>query len=144
MTDRFVIDCDQKPSCGHNWVVLKHEKGGSWEWNPNIKLFVSERQKTKDGIYLGDLSEELKELKDYKVINANVLNFLLKRKYLIPETCKGPTILFWGTFFGFGDDLQCVRGMHWGGSDWIEDYLFLCRKMRLGDDYRIALADNPN
>lgn len=120
-----VIDCDADPFVPDGWKVVEHIKGGQFEWNPtSVKLYLSESQKSGKSVNGNKLR---KELEGQKVLNANVLCYLLYYRD-IPDEWKGKKILFWGTIYrGAGGlyvlCLYCRRGewtwgYYWLGSRW--------------------------
>jgi len=58
-----------------------------------------------------------KKLSDKPVLNANVLNYLLKHPNLIPEDWKDEYTLFFGTVYNFGGRLF-VLSLYWTGGVW--------------------------
>ena len=111
-----VINCDADPFVPGGWTVKTHEKGGFFKWDAsNIRLYLSKTQQG-DGQILGH--KLCKELEQESVLNANVLDFLLKHTDLIPEEWKGEDVLFWGTiYFDSGGGLY-VRCLYWYGGRW--------------------------
>ena len=78
-----VIDLDAAPFIPDGWKVEKHQKGGSFKWDPKkVSLYLSKQQKEGSSINGKDLQ---KKLGDEPVLNANVLDYLLANKHLIPE-----------------------------------------------------------
>ncbi len=77
-----VIDCDADPLVPQNWQVLEHQKGGLVRWSDlSISLYLDRgEQKQNERIQ----SYLRRALKDQKVLNANVLDFLLEHPELIP------------------------------------------------------------
>jgi hypothetical protein len=118
-----VIDCDVAPNLPNkSWEVEEHKKGGLWKWDEkDVILHLSETQKRGETIGGNDLR---KELENERVLNANVLDYLLGHPELIPETWKkdekGNTryVFFWGTIYRDpGGDLG-VRCLDWRGDSW--------------------------
>lgn len=117
-----LIDCDADPYLPSDRSVEEHRKGGQWKWNPaKVKLWlVKEQQK---GAVEGNKLRE--ELKNKPVLNANVLDYLLKNPHLIPEEWKSKFVFFWGTIYrGRGGDLY-VRYLYWRGAWWDWHYRWL-------------------
>jgi len=59
-----------------------------------------------------------KELAKKRVVNANVLDYLLANPHLIPEEWKGKAVFFWGTIYRDRGDYLCVHCLLWGGVGW--------------------------
>ena len=78
-------------------------------------------------------TELREELKGKPVLNANVLDYLLKHPELIPEEWKGKAVFFWGTIYRDSRGNLCVRCLYWDGSRWYWSHNWL-------DDF--WLADN--
>lgn len=126
---KHVIDCDADPMCPYEeWKVEEHRKGGQFTWNPEaVKLHLSANQMNGEQIEGNKLR---KELAKEPVLNANVLDYLIRHPHLIPEEWKvdenGNTryIYFWGTIYRDADGSLCVRCLyfesgHWNwGYDW--------------------------
>ena len=132
-----VIDLDADPFVPNNWKVEKHDKGGSFKWDPaQVQFYLSEPQRKEKSIEGNKLR---KELDGKPVFNANLLDYLLAHPNLIPEDWKqdekGRTryIFFWGTIYRVSGGRLIVRYLcwldgrwywvsHWLGSDWNVSY----------------------
>ncbi len=64
-------------------------------------------------------------MKGKKVLNANVLEYLLKNPRAIPEEWKGKYVFFWGTIYRRSDGRLYVRCLVWDGSQWYWSYYWL-------------------
>lgn len=107
-----------------HWTVEEHKKGGKIDWNPeDMELYIPENQR-KVYITGHDLRKELGD----NVMNANVLDFLLKNTELIPKSWKkNPKgniqfIYFWGTIYRDSDDGLYVRCLYFDVGRWQADY----------------------
>jgi len=119
-TAQHLIDCDADPFVPSGWTVESHRKGGQFAFDhAKIKLYLSPNQRNGKIINGNKLR---KELANEPVLNANVLDYLLKNPNLIPEQRKkdesGNTlyIFFWGTIYRYSNDDLCVRFMFYSGS----------------------------
>jgi hypothetical protein len=111
-----IIDCDADPLIPNGWKIEEHQKGGVWQWDVNkLSLYLSKLQKNGNTINGNDLR---KELKNKSVLNANVLDYLLKHPELIPEEWKDKVVFFWGTIYRGSDGRLCVRDLRWRGGCW--------------------------
>lgn len=117
-----VIDCDTYPFVPNGWTVVSHKKGGQIAFNPaKIKLHLSTNQQNGKLIEGNKLR---KELANEPVLNANVLDYLLKNPRLIPEEWKkdasGNTryIFFWGTIYRYSYGNLFVRYLCWLNGSW--------------------------
>ncbi|MEK7630019.1 MAG: hypothetical protein AAB432_01375 [Patescibacteria group bacterium] len=111
-----VIDCDANPFVPDGWKVEEHQKGGQFKWDPKaIELYLSKPQRKGKTINGNDLREELK---NKSVLNANVLDYLLKNSHLIPEEWKGKLVFFWGTIYRASVGRLRVRYLRWGVGGW--------------------------
>lgn len=127
-----LIDLDADPFIPNGWKVKEHKKGGLFKFDPaNISLYLSKKQ--KNGIVSGN--DLHKELANKPTLNANVLDYLLAHKELIPEEWKGKAIFFWGTIYRDSNGYLCVRCLGWDGSQWYWKYRWI------GDDFR---SSNPS
>jgi len=120
-TVEHFIDCDADPFVPSGWTVESHKKGGQFAFNPaKVNLHLSPNQQGGEHIEGNKLH---KKLANEPVLNANVLDFLLKNPTLIPEEWKRDAsgniryIFFWGTIY-HSDGGLCVRYLHWGGGSW--------------------------
>lgn len=124
-----VIDCDADPMIPDGWKLEEHQKSGQLKWDPTkVHLFLSGPQQKSEMIGGYKLREELK---GKPVLNACVLDYLLKNQHLIPEDWKqddkGRTryIFFWGTIFrDSGGDLG-VKYLCWSGGQWSWSFCWL-------------------
>ncbi len=131
-----LINCDTDPFIPNGWSVEEHPKGGVWKWNPTkVSLYLDDNQKT--GKYIGG-NNLRKRLAGKSVLNANVLDYLLKNPHLIPEEWKGKCIFFWGTVYRYSDVNLCVRYLCWGGGGWYWFYCWL--GINWSDDYPAAVS----
>lgn len=118
-----IIDCDTDPFVPKGWTVESHTKGGQLVFDPvKVKLYLSPNQQS--GHYI-EGNKLRKELANEPVLNANVLDYLLKNPYLIPEEWKwdeqGNTryIFFWGTIYRNSRGSLYVRDLCWNDGSWI-------------------------
>ncbi|MFH1170224.1 MAG: hypothetical protein V1704_01550 [Candidatus Vogelbacteria bacterium] len=118
-----MIDCDADPFLPEGWKVEEHKKGGIIKWTESlITLYLADGQKC-DKWMKGDVLREV--FKGQKVLNANVLDFLLKHPELIPEEWKCKTVFFWGTIYRDSVGRLCVRFLCWSGDRWDWRYRWL-------------------
>lgn len=131
-----VINCDADPFTPSGWTVESHTKGGQFVFDPaKIKLYLSPNQQdSEQDSEVIEGNKLRKELANELVLNANVLDYLLKNPQLIPEDWKkdekGNTrfIFFWGTIYrGSSGGLcgLCVRCLCFSGGRWHWDYDWL-------------------
>lgn len=110
------VDCDADPFTPKEWTVKEHQKMGKIKFDPSeIILHLSKLQEKGNSI-TGE--KMLKELKGKKVLNANVLDFLLKNPHLIPDEWKHVAIFFWGTIYINSHDIPFVRFLRWYNTEW--------------------------
>lgn len=121
--DQDLIDLDADPFVPGTWKVKKHQKGGQLVWSPEkVKLYLSSHQKGEKYIEGNKLR---KELECERVMNANLLDYLLKHQELIPEEWKGQTVFFWGTIYRDLYDNLYVRGLYFDDGRWYWRYGWL-------------------
>lgn len=124
------IDLGADPFLSDDWSVEEHQKGKVAKLErkgddlyldgKKIEFWLSSEQKR--GVITGNILRA--KLKGKSVLNANLLNHLLKHPHLIPETWKkdenGNTryIFFWGTVYRRADGVLCVRCLCWRGVGW--------------------------
>lgn len=113
---QHLIDCDAAPFLPNCWEVVEHKQCGQFEWSPmRVKLYLAKSQKPGK---LVDVNRLRQELEGQKVLNANVLDYLLKNPVLIPDEWKGKAIFFWGTIYRSYGALY-VRYLYWDESQWV-------------------------
>lgn len=137
--DRMLVDLDAGPFVPDGWSVDVHRKGGQIEFDPaKIVLYLSMQQKGDVRIEGHKLREELKA---QPVYNANLLDWLLRKKnqHLISKNWKGKTTFFWGTIYRCPGGNLCVRCLHWDGGKWYWSYLLLDDDW-LSDDSAVVSA----
>ena len=132
---QHLIDCDAAPFQPNGWSMEKHVKAGQFEWNPTrVKLYLAKSQKPGK---LVEGNKLRKELEGQMVLNANVLDYLLKNPELIPDEWKGKAVFFWGTIYRDSRGDLYVRCLYWDGSRWHWNYRWLDRSFN--DDYPAAV-----
>ncbi|GEM_PF-659694 len=121
-----IIDLDSDPFIPNGLKLESHQKHGQFKWDPKkIKLYLSDNQRNDKTIRGHNLR---KELEKQKVLNANLLDFLLKNPRLIPKNWKvgenGKTryIFFWGTIYRDSSDSLYVRCLLWNVGEWRWSY----------------------
>ncbi|KKP92066.1 MAG: hypothetical protein UR94_C0006G0025 [Parcubacteria group bacterium GW2011_GWA2_36_10] len=126
---QHLIDCDADPLCPEGWEVVEHRKHGQLEWNPaKIRLYLSKQQTGGMGIEDNELRKELEVL---PVMNANVLDYLLKHPELVPD--EWDIAFLWGTIYRdlISGELcvRCLcrhpRGLCWSYR-WLSDGFYDC------------------
>lgn len=107
-SDDNVIDCDVAPYIPENMARCEHIRTGLFRWNPdkiglvvlnaqeNLERFPDFNNVGRYKLYL-NVKKLLSELNNIKIVNANVLDYLLKNQHLIPDSWKGKVVRFWGT-----------------------------------------------
>lgn len=126
---QHLINCDADPFIPNGFTVESHKKRGQLAFDSTkIKLHLSSNQQGGKCI---DGNKLRKELTNEPVLNANVLDFLLKNPRLIPEEWKKDAsdntryIFFWGTIYrSSGGDLfvrflYCHDGSWHCNHDWL-------------------------
>ena len=132
------IDITKQPYTPNGWTVESHDV--------SIKTFDPKKielvNEVKDGETAITGTEYRARLEGKPVLNANVLDYLLKNLHLIPEDWKGKAIFFWGTIYRYSDGDLCVRYLCWDGSGWGWNYRWLGN--RWSSDDPAALASTKN
>jgi hypothetical protein len=105
--------------------ILSHRSmDGVWVFNPQeVVLWTSKNQCRTGGIRGTRLRGELR---GKRVLNANVLDFLLAHQELIPKEWRGKSIYFWGTIYVDSRGNSVVRCMYYHSSgqwDWYTNNL---------------------
>lgn len=122
MVPEHQIDCDAAPFIPDGWKVEEHQKGGAFKWDAaQVQFHLDPGQ--QDGKYIEGNKLRL-QLTGKPVLNANVLDYLLKNPQLIPDDWKkdekGNTryIFFWGTIYCSSGGSLYVRCLYWHGGRW--------------------------
>ncbi len=126
---QHIIDCDTDPDppdrlYDGGWVVAEHQKRGLWMWNSSVIDLYFAYSKCAGRIVPGH--EVRIKLGTKSVLNANVLDYLLKNQQLLPQDLKKDkegrvlNIFFWGTVYRRSDALKpyYVRYLYWNGEMW--------------------------
>ncbi len=133
-------DCDADPFVPIGWKVEEHQRGGAFKWDAlqeQVQLHLDKDQQNGKHIEGNKLREQLA---GKPVLNANVLDYLLKNLRLIPDDWKkdhrGYThnIFFWGTIYRHSCGSLYVRYLFWSSGRWSWD------ARTLNDDW---YGDNP-
>jgi hypothetical protein len=113
-----IIDTDATPFIPQGLLVEKHIGYGLWSWNSDlIEYFLSKEQ--EESFQNGNrLRKVIESLRNKKLLNANILDYLLTNSGLIPESWKDKNIFFWGTIYGDDAGDFCVRYLYWSDSKW--------------------------
>ena len=120
-----LINLDADPFIPDGWYVEEHQKGGQFKWDASkVRLYLSEPQKRGRSIEGNKLRNTLKH---QLVLNANVLDYLLKHPHLIPEEWNSKYVFFWGTIYRDSDGYLDVRHLYWYGGRWDWDDCWLGR-----------------
>lgn len=113
---KYIIDCNAAPDTPFDWEVVEHKNGGQLEWpTEKIELWISEEQIVSpiEGNKLR------KKLEGQKVMNACVLDFLLKNPELIPDEWKRKVVFFWGTIYRDQESFLHARCIYWKDDKWV-------------------------
>jgi len=117
-----LIDTTKQPSIINDLTIESHDTSQGQIDPIEIGLYLDEIQ--KDGKYIE--GNKLREkLKSQPVLNACVLNYLLKNPDLIPDDWKGKYVYFWGTIYRSSAGRLYVRYLFWNGVRWNENYSWL-------------------
>lgn len=124
-----IIDLGARPHCPSGWRIERHRSGGAVRLErqngdlyldgKKIGFYISENQRKRKGITGQHLRDELRS---QPVLNANVLDYLEKHPYLVPETWKKDpgsnrfSVFFWGTEYRDVGDFLCIRHIRYGTS----------------------------
>lgn len=118
-----IIDCGVNPVVPIGQTLEEHDTSEPFVFDPSkITFYIDEAQRNSGGIE-GNLLRN--KLADKRVLNANVLDFLLLNPELIPEEWKtddaGRTrfIYFWGTRYTRYSS-ECIRCLYWNGHTWFD------------------------
>lgn len=93
------INSRKKPLIPKGWKIVKHVKIKSFYWNRKSAVLHREKEQKK-GLYVSHkvIVRRLKRRRKI-LLNATVLDFLMKHKNRIPQSWEGKTIDFPGTVY---------------------------------------------
>ena len=122
-----IVNSDAKPFTREGWSVDEHRKSGQIDLSTiALDLWLAEGQKSRyiEGHRLHML------LNNEAVLNATVLDHLLKHPELIPEEWYGQDkfVFFWGTIYRSPSGrlfVRCLTGLNgkWSSvPDWLGNY----------------------
>lgn len=112
---KHIINCADPPFVPNGYVLEKHQPGSEQYEFDAVKVFLFQSEKQKSEILTGE--ELLQELDNIPVLNANVLDYLLVHKELIPESWKDKRIYFLGTIYLL-NGARVVRYLYWNKFQW--------------------------
>lgn len=119
---QHIIDCSADPAdvYSEDFKITKHVATGKFRWDPSrINLYRPVSKPLNDEDRLPEFKQVLLETSAMPVCNANILDFLLERQNLIPETWKEYRIFFLGTGYRYykrgNVDYRCLQ---WQGVNW--------------------------
>lgn len=120
-----VIDCDIGPVFvpPQGTVVVEHQRRGKVQWDPaQMTPFVFDRTRGK----LDSGAAMHKRLVGRLAPNANILDYLLAHKDLIPEDWKNKIVFFGGTIYRDAERTLFARCLTWHEQyGWGDTWLFL-------------------
>lgn len=128
LANEHVIDLNAAPFVPPWATVDKHQTGGFFTWDPKqVELYLSPNQREEenhDSVLGFGLHCEIAEM---PIFNANLLDYLLAHKDIIPEEWKRDEqgriryICFWGTIYRHnyrGRSYPYVRCLYWSTNKW--------------------------
>jgi hypothetical protein len=127
--EKFTVDCSADPLILKPCKVRNHDKGSS-ETKLSFKTIGLLLAGDQHNALAEKVYERLKK-KKVRLLNANVLDFLLKNQVLIPDSCKELTIVFWGTIYEYENGELFVRTLSWIPAD----KNWACRSVSLRHNY---------
>ena len=114
VSSNHIIDCSAPPFVPDGWKVVKHDTTRERiHWNPRrVELYLTPSQKADAAAEARIVFAELNPL---PVLNANILDYLLKRQELIPKEWRDEDreVFFWGTVYRDHQGFECVRSLIW-------------------------------
>lgn len=125
MLSKHTIDCNAGAFIpDHSFEVHEHQKGDQIEFDA-LKIELYKNSRDIKGFRLQ------KKLKGRKVLNANVLDYLMANPEVIPEDWKKDKegnpieVCFFGTIYRRSDGELCIRYLSWGIDKWSWGVKFL-------------------
>jgi hypothetical protein len=124
----LIVDLSAQPYLPKGWRGIKeHRNRSEIIWHPSkVRLHLSQRQLPNSARSISG-EQLLLELKKLPIYNANLLDFFLQHKNIIPEDWKDKKIFFWGTIYKRPDGYLCVRCLDWRNGNWEWNHFWLGR-----------------
>lgn len=120
-----ILNFDVDPFIPNGWEIrpedqIRSRVTGRFEFNPSkIELHLEPSQKSGN-VIRGHRLKDL--LEGQPVLPAHVLDHWLEHPELIPDSCKGKVVFFWGTIYRYAGGRLCVRYLDWNGVWWDWNY----------------------
>ncbi|MEK7105931.1 MAG: hypothetical protein AAB895_01060, partial [Patescibacteria group bacterium] len=109
------IDCDEAPHVPYDLTIEDHQKCGVIKFSfSKVKRYLSNKQK-EGTISFKNLRQELS---GKKILNANVLDYLLANQERIPADWREGRIFFLGTTYRDSSGGRFVDYIYWGTHGW--------------------------
>jgi hypothetical protein len=124
--DGTTVNLNADPLIPEGLSVKEHWRGGRLAFDPDqTDLYLSDEQGVEEGGVAGTQLRE--ELKDQRVFNANLLDWLLlpENQRLIPEEWKDKKVFFWGTIYCEDGEYLVVRYLCCRKGIWHSDERYL-------------------
>ena len=135
-----IIDCNAPPEIPDDYQVERHLKGGMLEWSPaKVRLLEPCGEDRHYDCFHLDWRDGWWEFCYPKMLNANVLDFLLNHRECIPDEWKYHTIAFMGTEYRRHEKrlVCCLNGSGRTGMSWSGMYA----DVRSCRHYHVAVFD---
>lgn len=96
-----VVNTDAEPHCPEDARIIFHRKSGLLKWEPErVSLLNLRREKAKKIRFW--------DLRNKAVLNANVLDYLLKNTTRIPHEWECKKVVFLGTIYNSFYGVRCL------------------------------------
>lgn len=122
-----LIDLNRDPFIPPGWRIQSHRRRGIFDWGQNgSKIIIHQFPNQIDDRTVSGTDLQI-QLGQFLLFNANLLDFFLAHKSLIPHNWRGEKyILFWDTVFLNHRSEPCVRSLYWGLElDWVSHHRIL-------------------
>lgn len=110
------INLDSRPADSPGSQVVRHNGGGNFMWNPSLVVCHLSNTSRVQGSC--ETTVLLAELKDSRLFNVNLLDFLLEHPYLIPMEWEDKFVYFLGTVYRDEEGDETVRYLCRPQSGW--------------------------
>lgn len=139
ITVSHTIDCSVLPEIPKGWKIFLHKRYPDVVWSLDRIEFLPHPERDVVPFLSYPRNMEIVErVEKLPFANANILDYLLRNKHIIPEGWKvyGVPIAFWGTIYDDSHGDRCLRSLHWNGRDWEDEALWLDQKY---EGHKVAL-----
>jgi hypothetical protein len=107
-----IINCSKKPFVPKGWKVKRHSQGGRWEFDLDRFWLYQSPSQTRGILGRTFLSQHT----GVKLLNANVLDYIIEFPWLYGNDWYDKNVYFPGTVYIDENGKEVIRGLYSNGS----------------------------